>query len=493
MFLFVPIILLTILYSVNLFFLNKKELLAIWKNVTLFLNIFALICSVPTVYLTWIIMSLNEMMGSGQGEITILVVIVEIIYCFVVNIILSVLLIKKKTISGHEVKTSSDVDENKNKNKKFKVLSFIFLYATMALLVFRSLYADDGEVLFIKGNLESVIYAFYFIAFVYTVVVTALIISIKKKEILLITTIILGIIFAIMMILNIIIKPNDFAALSGKEKEVFLDLSIEYLEEVYPEGVETSNVKYSRSELGGNFIHINFNYDIKDCQTNDCGPYEFDANYQMKTGSLIDVTDSGQNLSSDGQTYDTEENGNVSFVVEQRESIIQKEEKSIFVEKGKENELKEKVMSLIEEGYAFSTNNGLPTHPNNHYDRLRFTEYKKSEYEKLLSIDANEFYEYIKVESDHYQSEETDFVLYPLGRDSGKIIIEVSPDGYMVKGLPFKTVDTRKRIVFDLGNGETFTGVVESDHHFRKDRAWISIEDKGTSKYNNGEFIQVKF
>lgn len=62
-----------------------------------------------------------------------------------------------------------------------------------------------------------------------------------------------------------------------------------------------------------------------------------------------------------------------------------------------------------------------------------------------------------------------------------------------MKDLPFKTVDERQLLAFELEDGETFTGILESDEDYRADRAWVTVDVEGTSKYKKGEIIQVMF
>ncbi|HWL12266.1 MAG TPA: hypothetical protein VNQ57_04695, partial [Ureibacillus sp.] len=132
-------------------------------------------------------------------------------------------------------------------------------------------------------------------------------------------------------------------------------------------------------------------------------------------------------------------------------------------------------------------------HPDHHFDRLKYTKYKKAEYEKLLAIDEKDFYNIILEESPYSQSEESEFVLYPLGEEFDKIVIEVIAKGYAVKGLAFKTVDYRKRFFLNLESGEAFTGILESDHQFRTDRVWVTVEDEGSSEYQKGDVVEVKY
>ncbi|KAB2328649.1 hypothetical protein F7731_24835 [Cytobacillus depressus] len=464
----------------------------VWKNVTLLFNVLAFICSIPTVFLLWFVSSLNVTLNSGSENSAYIKVTAAAIYFLFVNVILTVLLIKKKAVKSKKAENQQDLSVV-NENIKFKYISFAFLFASIGILVFRTIYADDREILFTKGHLESEFYLFYFFTFLFTVLATAFIISLKNRKLTKVTTAVLGALFAIVMILNLLIKPNDYAALSREEKEGFLEQSSEYLEELSPEGIEVSNVKYNKSELGGKHIRVVFNYTINDCESKSCGPYKFDSDYHIKNAALINLTDSGQKMASDGQTIESENNKNANIVIKQKESVIEKEEKEVFIEIGNEADIKEQVVNLIEEDYDFSTNNGLPTRPNNHFDRLKFTKHRIGDYKKLLSIDANDFYDYIKSVSEYSHSDATEFVLYPLGTSFGKIAIEVSPEGYVVKGYAFKTVDSRARFVFELANGKTFTGVLERDHHFRADRVWVTVEDEGTSEYKKGEFIQVKY
>ncbi|RHW37525.1 hypothetical protein D1B33_08315 [Lysinibacillus yapensis] len=486
--LFVPVFLLTILYSINLFFLRKKELPAVWKYLTLFFNVLAILCSIPTAYVLLFVFAW-EINSKEMMSLTLLAIV---FYFFVVNILLSFLLIIKKAIRREKPENQHDISVLKE-NKKLKLLGFAFLYAVIGILVFRSIYAEDKEILFVKGNSTFDFYLFYFITIIFTALATAILIRLYNRQVLIATTGILGGIFAVVLLLNFIIKPTDYAALSRGEKESFLESSSNYLEELYPEGIAISNIAYEKSKLGGKYIRVYFNYELKDCKTNNCGPYEFDANYHIFTHTLMDVADSGQKKAADQQSIVSENNKDLSFIIEQNESVIVKEEKGVFIEKGHEAKIKEQVLKLIDEGYGFSTNNGLQPKPNNHYDRLKFTEFEQAAYKKLLSIDANDFYESIKSESEYSHSDLTEFVLKPLGYSYGKIVIEVSPEGYVVKGLPFKIVDSRARFHFDFGNGETFTGVLESDHQYRADRVWVTIEDEGASGYSKGEFTQVLY
>ncbi len=498
--LILPLLLLTILYTINISFLLNKELSSSWKKITLFFNVFAFICSIPTAFLFWMVSSLDVTFGSSTEVSLKVKEIAIIVYFFIVNVILTLLMIKKKAVKNLSIKEEiqnneaiqQEAESEHAKDNKLKIISCVFLYASLALLIYRSLYADGNEIFFMKGFYELEIYGFFILAFILAVIATGIIINLKNKKVVFITAATLGSIFSILLILNFLIKPNDFAALSKKDKEAFLLMSTRYLEEVYPEGIEPSLVKFNKSNLGGRYVRVQFNYEIADCEYN-CGPYNFEADYYIKTHIRKEpVTDTGQRSTSGKQTIDSA-NSNVSFKIKDEEKIIQNEETQVFIEKGKEAEIKKQVFNLIDQGYAFSSNNGLPTHTDNHYDRLQFIKYKKEYYEKLVSIDDKDFYDFLLKENYYDQKNDTDFVLNPLGSEYGKIVLEVSPKGYIVKGLAFKTVDSRKRFVFDLGNGESFTGILESDQQFRMDRVWVTIEDEGTSAYQKGDYIEVKY
>ncbi|MFC7687474.1 hypothetical protein [Ureibacillus sp. GCM10028918] len=494
--LFLPVILLTILYTMNIYFLLQKELALIWKKLTLFFNIAALICSMPSFY-TISIVSLLSTMDTNQNWNAYLITIGAFIYFFVVNIILSYLLIKKKAVKISKTEITEEDIVGTYNNKSLKMFGYIFLYITAGILLYRTITADGAEVLFVKGAPTAEIYAFYFILFVFTTVVTVLIVSQKNRMIILSTTISLGLIFAFVTALHFIIKPTYYSTLSNEDKQVYTELSKEYLEEFYPEGIEiTSKPKYKISDLGNSYIKVKFNYSIKNCETKQCGPYEFVASYHMKTYHLANKNDSGQLTTLQGQDLLLKNGSKVSFKRESDQNglIIEKEAKEIFIDKEKESEVKQQVIDFIEEGYGFSSNNGLQIGNGRYYDRLKYTDYKEMEYEEMLSVDANDFIDYIKTEQHIEEDFDTNITeIYPLGWEFGKIIIEESPEGYLLKGEPFKTVDERQRLALKLENGESFTGILESDEDFRADRVWVTVEDEGTSKYKKGDFIQVNF
>ncbi|MDN4492736.1 hypothetical protein [Ureibacillus aquaedulcis] len=494
--LFLPVFLLTILYTMNISFLIKKELSSIWKKLTLFFNILALVCSIPSFY-TVSVVALLGTMETDQKWNAYLLIIGAFIYFFVVNIILSILLIKKKAVKNSKIEIIDEDITGTYKNKNLKILSYIFLYVTVCILLYRSMTADGAEVFFIKGALKSEIYVYYFLLFVFTTLATVIIFSQKKRMMILSTTISFGLIFLFVMALHLIIKPTYYSTLSSDYKQVYTVLSKEYLEKFYPEGIElTGKPKYKKSDLGNSYIKVKFNYSIINCNTGQCGPYEFIASYQMKTYQLANKTDSGQVTTIQGQDLLQKNGGKISFVIKnnQKGLIIEKEAKEIFIEKEKANEVKQQLITLIEEGYGFSTNNGLPIGNGRYFDRAKFTESKKSKYEELLSVDAEHFIDYIKNEGETMDNPDTEAnEIFPLGRGFGKIIFEEHADGYLLRGLPFKTVDKRQRLAFELENGETFTGILESDEDFRADRAWITVEDEGTSNYKKDDFIQLKF
>lgn len=488
--LFLPIFLLTILYTVNISFLRKKELPLVWKNTALIFNVLAFLCSIPTAYIFSLFSLLDAQFGDGSDGFAKVIIGAMVVYFFFVNIILSFLLIRKNAIQSKKPDHPQEraVFED---NKKLKLLSFAFLIAGLGILVYRAIYADENEILFTKGHLEGEFFFFYFFILIFFLLASAFIISLKNTEFLKVTTVILGVLFAIFMLLNIVIKPNDYAALSRAEKEDFLELSVDHLEELYSEGIEISDVKYKKSALGGNYIQVKFNYHIKECEHPQCGPYAYKSDYQIKWKTQMDTADSGQMQVANGQTIVSENNKDVSFTIENENYMMVKEEKETFVEEGNKAELKEQVFKLIEEGYDYTSNNGLPTRPDHHFDRLKFTKQKNNDYKELLAMDENEFYENLL--EDRGSSEDGTKLYYPLGSNYGKIVVEVHPDGYLVKGLPFKTVDSRPRFHFNMGNGENFTGILESDDHFRTDRVWVTVEKEESATIKKGEFLQVNY
>lgn len=495
--LFLPFFLLTILYTMNIYFLFRKELPSIWKKVTLFFNILAMICSIPTFYTVSLISLFGITMETNQHGNVYFLLIAAFIYFFIVNLLLTIMLIKKKAVKESKPEMIENDIAGLYKSKNLKLLSYIFTYISVGILLYRTMTADGAEVFFVKGALSSEIYVFYFLLFVFTTVMTVLILSQKKRILILSTTVSLGLILVFITALHFIIKPTYYSTLSGDDKQVYTEISKEYLEEFYPEGIEITNKsKYKKSDLGNSYVKVKFNYSINNCEAKRCGPYEFIASYHMKSYHLANKTDSGQMTTSKGAESLRKSDSKNTFEIENNQNglIIEKEAKEIFIEKEKESELKQQVIDLINDGYGFSTNNGLQIGNGRYFDRLKFTDFKVIEYKKLVTVEAEDFIDYIKTEGDsvyHHDSKITE--IYPLGREFGKIMVEESSAGYLLKGLAFKTVDERQRLVFKLEDGQTFTGILERDEDFRADRVWVTVEDEGSSEYKKGNFIQVKF